>query len=144
MSQEIILKFKKLNGMAFTAIRATPESAGLDLFSPKDYVVPRKGKIIVETDIGIELPYGCYGRIAPRSGLAVNHYIDVGAGVIDQDYRGNLGVVLFNFSDVDFHVKRGDRVAQLILERIFIPILEECHELNSAGRGNYGYGSTGN
>ena len=52
----------------------------------------------------IALPDGCYGRIAPRSGLAWNNHIDVGAGVIDQDYRGNIGIILFNFSDEDFQV----------------------------------------
>ena len=55
---------------------------------------------------------------APRSGLALKHGIDVGAGVVDYDYRGNVGVILFNFSDTDFEVKRGDRIAQLIIEKI--------------------------
>ena len=65
----------------------------------------------------IALPPGCYGRIAPRSGLAIKKFIDVGAGVIDADYRGEVGVILFNFSDSDFMVNMGDRIAQLILEK---------------------------
>ena len=59
----------------------------------------------------IAIPEGCYGRIAPRSGLAVKNFINVGAGVIDADYRGEVGVVLFNHSDEDFKVKQGDRIA---------------------------------
>jgi len=80
---------------------------------------------------------------APRSGLAAKHFIDVGAGVIDQDYRGNVGVVLFNFGEEDFKVNKGDRIAQLILERIYIPELEELQNLDNTARGSGGFGSTG-
>ena len=65
-------------------------------------IIPAKGKAIVPTDISIAVPEGCYGRVAPRSGLATKHFIDTGAGVIDADYRGPVGVVLFNFSETDF------------------------------------------
>ncbi|KAF6732611.1 Deoxyuridine 5'-triphosphate nucleotidohydrolase [Oryzias melastigma] len=82
-------------------------------------------KAIVKTDIQIAVPHGCYGRVAPRSGLAAKHFIDVGAGVVDEDYRGNVGVVLFNFGKETFEVKKGDRVAQLVCERICYPELEE-------------------
>ncbi|XP_006817345.1 deoxyuridine 5'-triphosphate nucleotidohydrolase-like [Saccoglossus kowalevskii] len=95
------------------------------------------------TDIQIQLPDGCYGRVAPRSGLAVKHFIDVGAGVIDQDYRGNVGVVMFNFSESEFEVKKGDRIAQLICEKIYMPELEECEKLDDSERGVGGFGSTG-
>ncbi|CAG2214482.1 unnamed protein product [Mytilus edulis] len=95
------------------------------------------------TDIQIALPEGCYGRVAPRSGLAAKHFIDVGAGVIDQDYRGNVGVIMFNFGEQEFVVNKGDRIAQLICERIYIPELEECENLNATERGDGGFGSTG-
>lgn len=95
------------------------------------------------TDIQVELPSGCYGRVAPRSGLAAKNHIDVGAGVIDEDYRGNVGVVLFNHAQADFDVKRGDRIAQLICERIFYPELVEVSTLNETERGAGGFGSTG-
>lgn len=65
-------------------------------------MVPARGKEIVKTDIAIKVPPGTYGRVAPRSGLAWKNFIDTGAGVIDEDYRGNVGVILFNHSDVDF------------------------------------------
>lgn len=90
------------------------------------------------------IPSGCYGRVAPRSGLAVKNFIDVGAGVVDSDYRGNVGVVLFNFSDEDFQVKKGDKVAQLICEKIEYPeLIEEKENLTVTERGDAGFGSTG-
>jgi dUTP pyrophosphatase len=111
--------------------------------SAYDYTVKAKGKELVKTDLQIAIPDGCYGRVAPRSGLAVKNFVDVGAGVIDSDYRGNVGVVLFNFSDTDFEVKRGDRVAQLICEKIEYPDLEEADNLTETERGTGGFGSTG-
>lgn len=112
--------------------------------SAYDYTVKGKGKELVKTDLQILIPDGCYGRIAPRSGLAVKNFIDVGAGVVDSDYRGNVGVVLFNFGDEDFQIRRGDRVAQLICEKIEYPELEEEKEnLSNTERGANGFGSTG-
>lgn len=83
------------------------------------------------------------GSVAPRSGLAWKHSIDVGAGVIDADYRGPVGVILFNHSDVDFEVKAGDRIAQLIIEKIMTPDVMEVEDLDSTVRGEGGFGSTG-
>lgn len=84
-----------------------------------------------------------YSFTAPRSGLAKDHFIDIGAGVIDPDYRGNVGVVMFNFGEEDFKVKKGDRIAQLICERVFIPELQEVESLDATDRGDGGFGSTG-
>ena len=83
------------------------------------------------------------GRIAPRSGLASKHMIDTGAGVIDADYRGQVKVLLFNHGEADFEVKEGDRVAQLVLERIYTPEVLEVKELEESVRGAGGFGSTG-
>lgn len=79
-------------------------SAGADLYSAEDVVVPANGKLCVSTGLQIELPIGYYGRVAPRSGLAAKHFIDVGAGVIDSDYRGEVKVLLFNFNTTAFEV----------------------------------------
>lgn len=114
-----------------------------DYYSAYDCVIPARGKAVVKTDIQVELPEGCYGRVAPRSGLAVKNFIDVGAGVIDEDYRGNVGVVLFNHSEVEFAIAKGDRIAQLICERIFYPTIEEVKDLSDTKRGAGGFGSTG-
>ncbi|PWZ55862.1 Deoxyuridine 5'-triphosphate nucleotidohydrolase [Zea mays] len=84
------------------------------------------------------------GRLAaPRSGLALKHSIDVGAGVIDADYRGPVGVILFNHSDADFAVKPGDRIAQMIIEVIATPEVAEVEDLDATVRGDGGFGSTG-
>lgn len=82
--------------------------------------IPAQSKAVVPTDISIAVPEGTYGRVAPRSGLAVKHFIDTGAGVIDYDYRGPVGVVLFNFGQKDFVIEEGDRIAQLVLEKVLL------------------------
>ncbi|NWV00128.1 DUT protein, partial [Upupa epops] len=119
------LRFSRLSENASAPSRGSARAAGYDLYSAYDCVIPPMEKAVVKTDIQIALPAGCYGRVAPRSGLAAKHFIDVGAGVIDEDYRGNVGVVLFNFGKEPFEVKKGDRIAQLICERICYPELEE-------------------
>lgn len=138
-----ILRFAKLSEHAFAPVKGSVKAAGFDLKSAYDLIVPARGKAIVKTDIQIELPEGCYGRIAPRSGLAAKNHIDIGAGVVDEDYRGNLGVVMFNHADVDFQVAKGDRIAQLICERIFYPEIVEAETLTDTERGSGGFGSTG-
>ncbi|XP_026317246.1 deoxyuridine 5'-triphosphate nucleotidohydrolase [Hyposmocoma kahamanoa] len=137
------LKFTRLSEHAFPPVKGSEKAAGFDLKSAYDYVVPARGKELVKTDLQIELPSGCYGRVAPRSGLAVKNFIDVGAGVIDEDYRGNVGVVLFNHSNQEFTVKKGDRIAQLICEKIYYPDLLEVADLSETKRAEGGFGSTG-
>ena len=86
------------------------------------------GKAIIKTDITIEIPIGFYGRVAPRSGMSWKKHTDIGAGVIDADYRGTIGFVMFNHSSVDINIEKGDRIAQLIIEKInmkFINFLEK-------------------
>ena len=85
--------------------RGSALAAGYDLYSAEKVVVPRGGRKVVQTGICLAIPTGHYGRVAPRSGLASKHGIDTGAGVIDEDYRGLLGVLLFNFGDADFTSK---------------------------------------
>lgn len=137
-----VLRFQKLTTNATTPTRGSASAAGYDLYSAYDYEVAPLSKELIKTDIAVAVPFGCYGRVAPRSGLAVKHFIDVGAGVIDSDYRGNVGVVLFNFNKENFQVKKGDRIAQLICERIEYPDLIE-EELDNTQRGESGFGSTG-
>ncbi|GLT58046.1 hypothetical protein SLA2020_309710 [Shorea laevis] len=138
-----LLKVKKLSEKAVLPSRGSPLSAGYDLSSATDTKVPARGKALVPTDLSISIPEGTYARVAPRSGLAWKHSIDVGAGVIDADYRGPVGVILFNHSDADFEVKTGDRIAQLIIERITTPDVVEVEDLDSTVRGAGGFGSTG-
>lgn len=82
--------------------RQSADAAGYDLASAVEAIVPARGNQLIATDLILHVPRGCYGRIAPRSGLAWKHSLDVGAGVIDADYRGNVGIILFNHSDLNF------------------------------------------
>ncbi|ETI47697.1 hypothetical protein F443_08130 [Phytophthora nicotianae P1569] len=138
-----VLRVKKMTPEAILPTRGSSLAAGLDLSAAYDAVIPAGGKGLVKTDLIIAVPDGCYARVAPRSGLAWKKFIDTGAGVVDADYRGNVGVILFNHSNEDFPVKRGDRVAQLILEKIEYPEVQEVEEIEETARGAGGFGSTG-
>merc|ERR1711955_95810 len=137
------LRFAKLSEHAKAPTRGSSVAAGYDLYAAEEMVIEPGKRAWVKTDIQIEVPDGTYGRVAPRSGLAAKHGIDVGAGVIDKDYRGNVMVLLFNFGDSAFNVGRGDRIAQLVLEKISMAELEELPSLNETDRGEGGFGSTG-
>ncbi|KJH53704.1 putative dUTP diphosphatase [Dictyocaulus viviparus] len=139
----LTVRIVKLSPDARTPTYGSAEAAGADLYSAEDCVIPANGKMCVSTGLQVELPFGYYGRIAPRSGLAANNFIDVGAGVVDSDYRGELKVLLFNFATSDFQVRKGDRVAQLICEKIAHCAFEECESLTNSKRGDDGFGSTG-
>ena len=138
-----MLKVQKLSNNAALPKRSTDGAAGYDLCASQDCTIPAGGKGLVHTGLAISFPAGLYARIAPRSGLALKRFIDVGAGVVDADYRGEVGVVLFNHGDQDFEVKMGDRIAQLILEKIDTPPVEEVQDLDNTVRGSGGFGSTG-
>ncbi|CAF1378369.1 unnamed protein product [Adineta ricciae] len=142
-STKALLKFAKLTQFAFSPSKGSTDAAGWDLRSAYQYVVPARGRLTALTDIQIAVPTGCYGRIAPRSGLAAKFGIDTGAGVIDADYRGNVAVVLFNHNDSDFIINRGDRIAQLICEKIEMVDLVEEQKLDDTTRGLNGFGSSG-
>ncbi|RYP54338.1 hypothetical protein DL768_000912 [Monosporascus sp. mg162] len=143
LDQSPPLLIKKLSEKARLPTRGSAFAAGYDLYAAKATTVPARGKVLVDTDISIAVPAGTYGRIAPRSGLAAKHFIDTGAGVIDADYRGPVKVLLFNHSEADFAVAEGDRVAQLVVERIYTPEVVEVAELEESVRGAGGFGSTG-
>ena len=134
---------KKLEESAVIPTRATDLDAGYDLYSTSTGVIPARGRKVVGTGVAIAIPPPYYGRVAPRSGLAVKKGIDVLAGVIDAGYRGEVGVVLQNLSDEDFSYKKGDRVAQLILEQCNTIDWVELDELEDSVRSDGGFGSTG-
>lgn len=137
------LLIKRRSPSARLPTRGSAHAAGYDLYSAEKKLIPAHGKALIDTQISIAVPFGTYGRVAPRSGLASKFMIDTGAGVIDADYRGIVYVLLFNHSDKDFQVEEGDRVAQLILERIYTPEVAEVEDLDETVRGSGGWGSTG-
>jgi dUTP pyrophosphatase len=139
------MKIKIKNDLAKCPSKGSAFSAGYDLYSiVEDEILPQERKLI-PTGIILEIPEGYYGRIAPRSGLALKHGVDVFAGVIDSDYRGEVGVVLYNSDKTNtFSIKKGDRIAQIIFERCFsFPLEIEERELASTNRSSGGFGSTG-
>jgi len=137
-----MLRVRHLSPRARTPTRATPGSVGYDLTSAISVGLLPGDRALVWTDLAVEPPPGTYGRIAPRSSLAVQHGIDVGAGVVDPDYRGNLGVLLINNGPSPFMVQEGMRVAQLLLERAETPAIEIVLDLSETERGAGGFGST--
>jgi len=139
------LGIKRLSDDALVPTRGSDGAVGYDLYSTEDAIVPcQAGRALVGTGIALVLPPGVYGRVAPRSGLAAKHCIGVGAGVIDPDYTGEVKVILFNHGENDFEVKKGDRIAQLVLERYETPPIEEITDVEDTERGSGGFGSTGN
>ena len=139
----ILVKINKLNSKAQTPSRATLSDAGYDLYSSESGSIPSNSRLIVKTGISIAIPPGYYGRVAPRSGLAVKFGIDVLAGVIDSGYRGEIGVVLQNLSNDSFNFKEGERIAQLILEQCNSVEWIELDKLKDSQRSDGGFGSTG-
>ena len=113
------------------------------LYSAEEITLKSKTRQAVSTEIAILVPSGIYSRIAPRSGLALKHSIDIGAGVVDEDYRGSIKVILINHGKDDLVVKIGDRIAQLVLECIVTPDTEMVNSLPGSTRGDKGFGRTG-
>ena len=134
---------KKLVGSAMIPARANKTDAGYDLWSVESYTLKPLERKLFKTGISVEIPEGHYGRIAPRSGLAYKHGLDVLAGVIDSSYRGEIGVILINLGDKDVYITHGDRVAQLIIESCRYPEMIQVDELGVSNRGIGGFGSTG-
>ena len=118
--------------------------AGADLKASKACIVPARGKHLVSTGLSVALPDRHVGLIWPRSGLAVKHSIDCGAGVIDAKYRGEVKVLLFNHSDDDFTIEPGDRIAQLLIQKVESVNFTPVDNLEETARNQAGFGSTGN
>ncbi|CCD22535.1 bifunctional dITP/dUTP diphosphatase NDAI_0A03780 [Naumovozyma dairenensis CBS 421] len=143
-SSQSQLKVQLRSTTAKAPTKGSITAAGYDIYASQPTIIPAEGQGLVSTDISFTVPLGTYGRIAPRSGLAVKHGIQTGAGVVDRDYTGEVKIVLFNHSKKDFNVEIGDRVAQLILEKIVDNAeLVIVDSLEESLRGEGGFGSTG-
>lgn len=123
--------------------RANPTDAGYDLSSVEVVFLRPGERKIIDTGLIIRVPEGTYGRVAPRSGLAAKYGVDCLAGVIDRGYSANVKVILLNTGSEVFDVKIGDRIAQLVLEKIETPSVEVVTSLDVTDRGLGGFGSTG-
>jgi dUTP pyrophosphatase len=145
MYREILqINVKKFSENAIIPTQGTNFAAGYDLYAAEDALVVCGSRKLIKTNISMEITPGYYGRIAPRSGLAYKNGIDVLAGVIDSDYRGDIGVILYNTDkNIDFTVKKGDRIAQIIFEACYTATLNTVENLDNTLRQGGGYGSTG-
>lgn len=117
--------------------------AGYDLIASIPMVVPAWGKALVPTGLTVAIPDGFAGIIKSRSGLAVKHDLEVGAGVIDSEYRGEVKVLLRNFSDIDYTIDSGDKVAQLVVTPIYMGEVDCGSISKETSRGDNGFNSTG-
>ena len=136
------MKCLKLDPTAVIPTRATDGSAGYDLVSIESYELKPGERKPFRTGIAFQFPNNIFGRIAPRSGLSVKRGIDTMAGVIDEDYTGEILVVLVNLGQENVVINTGDKIAQIILQQYFVSSIEEVTELTPTVRGNNGFGST--
>jgi len=135
--------FKKLHPDALIPRFSRPGDAGLDLCSIENLVIPSKNRMIVKTGVALAIPPGYVGLFWDRSGLAAKHGIHILAGVLDCTYRGELMVVMYNSGQEDYSVQAGDRIAQILIQPIETPIIEEVSELPDSVRGEGRFGSSG-
>lgn len=135
--------FKRLDAAAVLPSRGSADAAGYDLASVRVMKIQSGERAIVPTGLAVSIPAGSVGLIWPRSGLAVKHGIDVLAGVIDCDYRGEIGVVLVNHGSDPFTILVGDRIAQLLVQPFAALPVCEVSDLTKTHRGECGFGSTG-
>ena len=137
------LSFKRLDPGATLPTRGSSQAAGLDIFSIQEVIIEPRQRSLVRTGLAVAIPDGHYGRIAPRSGLATKKGLDVLAGVIDSDYRGEVRCLLYNSGDEAIHLPAQSKICQLIIEKIITPSAVWSDEISDTDRGSGGFGSTG-
>ena len=138
-----VLNFKRLDDQAMLPTRGSAESAGLDLYSIEVLTIEPKQRVLARTGLAVAIPPAHYGRIAPRSGLALRTGLDVLSGVIDSDYRGEIGCLLYNTGDETINLPAQSKICQLIIEKIITPEPVWASEIDETDRGSGGFGSTG-
>ena len=137
------LRFKQLDPRGILPKRGSALAAGLDVCSIDDLTIAPRHRVMARTGLAVAIPHGFYGRVAPRSGLAAKNGLDVLAGVIDSDYRGEVCCLLYNTGDETISLPAGSKICQLIVEQIITPEPEWTTDLDETARGAGGFGSTG-
>lgn len=136
------LSFKRLDPAATLPTRGSSRAAGLDIFSIEEVLIEPKQRSLVRTGLALAIPEGYYGRVAPRSGLATSKGLDVLAGVIDSDYRGEVRCLLYNAGEEAINLPAQSKICQLIIEKIITPSAVWADEISDTDRGSGGFGST--
>jgi dUTP pyrophosphatase len=143
-NKEIELKVVKTHPDAKLPHRAHDSDSGYDVYSVEEVIVPGSGSVVVP--VGLTLAYitpGYWFRVEPRSGLGFKHNLQPHLGIIDNGYRGDLGIKLYNFSNVNIHLNKGSRIAQLVLYPHITATISEADKIDDTERGEDGFGSTG-
>ncbi|MGQ9643421.1 MAG: dUTP diphosphatase [Ignavibacterium sp.] len=150
MSETVEIKIKRISNEFYDVplpAYATEGSAGMDIRAAvKDELIIEPGKVaLVPTNLSVEIPKGYEIQVRPRSGLAANHSVGIlnSPGTIDSDYRGEIKIILMNFGDKPFTIHKGDRIAQLVVSKVYSAKIVETENLNSSRRGEGGFGHTG-
>ena len=142
-AESSFLSFKRLDPRAILPSRGSVSAAGLDIYVIGELTIPPGERCLARTGLAVAIPEGYYGRLAPRSGLATKKGVDTLAGVIDADYRGEIGCLLYNAGNETIHLPAGSKICQLIIEKIITPTPVWADEINDTDRGSGGFGSTG-
>jgi len=150
MVEKILIKVKRIN-QSFEDVElpsySTEGSAGMDIRAAveNEMIVHPTEIVLVPTNLSVEIQEGFEIQVRPRSGLAIKHGIGImnSPGTIDSDYRGEIKIIMMNFGKEDFKISRGDRIAQLVVSKVFHAVLEVNDNLNSSRRGEGGFGHTG-
>lgn len=137
------IKIKKLSPDAVIPSYAHEGDAGMDVYSVEDVIIEPGKRACIGTGISIELPLGYVALVWDKSGVAVKSGIKTMAGVMDAGYRGEYKIVLINLSEQNFEIKKGQKIAQLLIQKVENPEIEEIQELSETSRGEGGFGSTG-
>ena len=137
------IKILKINSEAIIPNYAKVGDAGLDFYSVENVVLKPMERKAIRTGIKMEIPEGYVGLVWDKSGIAANSGIKTMAGVIDAGYRGEIKIVLINLSNQDFEIKKGQKIAQMLIQKIEHPKIEIVEFLSESGRGEGGFGSTG-
>jgi len=139
------IAFRVLRSDAVAPRSMTAGAAGADLSAAETVTLEPGRAVAVPTGIAVAIPEGYEGQVRPRSGLALEHAIGVlnAPGTIDADYRGEIRVILFNFGPEPYHIESGDRIAQLVIQRVVSVHFQEHPELPDTSRGAGGFGHTG-
>lgn len=133
----------KLDKGAYEPVRAYPTDAGLDLRTPKEFIIRPHDSYVIDTGVHVEFPHGWYGKLESKSGLNVKHSVVSCGGTIDESFVGSITVKLYNLGDEEYHFRAGDKIVQLVLMPYLAPSLEYVDELEDTDRGSKGFGSNG-
>ena len=139
----LTIKIKKLKEDAVLPNYAHAGDAGMDMYASEDVHIRKGERVKVPTGIAMEIPEGYVGLVWDKSGLSINHGLKTLGGVIDSGYRGEIIIGIANLSSEDYTIEKGHKVAQLLIQKIESPVIEEAGELNESHRGEKGLGSTG-